>query len=151
MKTAIYVADYGEFPPIDLSGYASHILAEVDKVGNEIQGIRIGLRIMPPFRKALFAVNGKYFVAELQTVHVGENDKSCRVPFVDSHRIEEMHIEPIEHRDAMRLVSLNIATQFKSVAKVVETASDRLREAVCLLESLSLEFERVESETIHNR
>lgn len=151
MKTAIYVADYGEFPPIDLSGYAPHILAEVNKVGDEIQGIRIGLRIMPPFRKALFAINGKYFVAELQTVYVGENGESRRIPFVGSHRIDEMHIEPIENRDAVRLVSLNIVTQFKSVAKVFKTASDRLREAVCLLESLSLEFERVENETIHKR
>lgn len=151
MKTAIYVVDYGEFTPIDLSGYVPHIIAEVNKAGDEIQGIRIGLRIMPSFRKALFAVNGMCFVAELQTVYVGENGESRRVPFVGGHRIGKMHIEPIENREAMRLLSMNIAAQFECVAKVFKTATDRFREAIRIFESLSLELERVENTTIHNR
>lgn len=151
MKTAIYVIDYGEFAPIDLSGYVPHILAEVNKAEDEIQGIMIGLRIMPSFRKALFAVNEKYFVAELQTVYVGENGQSRRDPFVGGHRIGKMHVEPIENRDAVRLVSLDITTQLERIAKVFKTASDRLSESIRLLESLSLELERVENTTFHNR
>lgn len=134
MKTAIYVVDYGEFSPIDLSGYAPHILAEVNKAGDEVEGIMFGLRIMPLFREALFAVNGKCFVAELQTVYVGENGESRCEPFVGSHRIGEMHVKPIENRDAMRLVSLNIATQPEGLAKVFKEAADRFRDTVGVLE-----------------
>lgn len=151
MNAAIYVIDHGEFPPVDLNGYLSRILAEVEKARDEVQGISFGLRVMPSFRKALFAVNGKCFIAELQTVYIGKNGESRREPFIGSSRIGEMYIKPIENRDAIRLVALNVITQTESLAKVFKVAAERFRETVSSFESLGVNLERVENKTIHNR
>jgi len=114
MNAAIFVTDSGEFSWIDLNRYIPRILAEVNQAGDERLGITLGLRVMPLFREALFAVNGKCFVAKLQTVYVGENGESRRKLFVGSHRIGEMHVEPIENRDA---VFCNAQRLFDAVAK----------------------------------
>lgn len=151
MNAAIFVTDSGEFSWVDLNHYIPHILAEVHKAGDEVQGIMFGLRIMPMFREALFAVNGKCFVAELQTVYVGENGESRREPFVGSHRIGEMHVEPIENREAINRAALNVINQPESLAKVFKEAADRFRATVSLFERSGVHLERVKNMTVHNR
>lgn len=151
MNAAIFVTDSGEFSWIDLNRYIPRILAEVNQAGDERLGITLGLRVMPLFREALFAVNGKCFVAKLQTVYVGENGESRRKPFVGSHRIGEMHIEPIENRDAIGRAALNVITQPESLAKVFKEAADRFRDTVGLFERSSLDLEGIENMTVHNR
>lgn len=135
----------------DIDSFIPYFLHQIDRRGDVLLGISYGLRIVPMFRKALFVVDGKAFIAENELVYLGKNGERSSVPFVGCTRIYECSLKPIKHRTAKRLLALDIKRQIESLTKVLEETADAQRALIRTLKTSGFNLQRVHNTTIHNR